>query len=99
MVPVTFSQEALAEAEREVVDDLALPIGEQFLIVPGLGEEAVVGHRSHKTYTTYFGSSASSRLGLGLGAEAPETPALGAKWQGVEEPQGPTSVLVLEHRA
>ena len=67
---VTAIEEALAEAEGEVVDDFRLLVRKQLLIVATCGEEAGRvfwsagrNHRSHRTYRTYlFGSSLQVQL-------------------------------------
>ena len=49
-------EEALAEAEGEVIDDFGFLVGEEFLVVPGFGEKAVVWwrHGADRSYRTYF---------------------------------------------
>jgi hypothetical protein len=55
MVRSPFFEEALAEAEGEVVDGFGFPIGEEFLVVAAGGEEAwwVFWGRVHRYYRTY----------------------------------------------
>ena len=45
---ISVVEEALAEAEGEVIDDFSFLVGEKFLVVPSFGEKAVVWWRHGK---------------------------------------------------